>query len=154
MEPQDMNEQADRDIDIEDTRTFVITVCPPCDWTKFLTLLGGALSRELPPGRKNELGDGSGDIIIGLPMKCCTLEWSYTDIRYSWCEAALGGGNGRRKRGRRFVLDLSRFLRWGPQKSVMVMDYLSPPCSSTILPQKVQSQEISYIAEWRFMLDF
>lgn len=31
------------------TRTFVMTVCPPWDCTKFLTLPGGALSREFPP---------------------------------------------------------------------------------------------------------
>jgi len=41
------NKQTDRQL--FRIHTFFITVCPPWDCTKFLTLLGGALSREFPP---------------------------------------------------------------------------------------------------------
>ena len=36
------------------TRTFVITVWPPCDLTKSDNLLGGAFSSELPPKNNGE----------------------------------------------------------------------------------------------------
>lgn len=35
---------------------MVMTVCPPWDRTKSVTLLGGALASELEPGRRGERG--------------------------------------------------------------------------------------------------